>query len=320
MTKIVDRPTIEKIIAAANSESLIRNIEQAFEFYSSGKAVVPPVGTLSFDSPPGDVHIKYGYVKGEQHYVIKIASGFYDNAKLGLPGGNGLNLVFNQKSGVLETILMDEAHLTDVRTAVAGAVCAKHLMPGNVKTIGIVGTGVQARLQLRFIKDVVDCRKVIVWGRSQDKLDAYKNEMEKDGFEVETTLDSQKISENCNLIVTTTASTEPIIKKEGIQSGTLIIAMGADTIGKQEIENEILMAASLIVLDSTSQCEDHGEIHKAFQAGLLENKKMMEVGEFISKGKPIGTEDLVVADLTGIATQDIQISKFVLDNLDGNND
>ena len=320
MTKIVDRPTIEKIIAAANSESLIRNIEQAFEFYSSGKAVVPPVGTLSFDSPPGDVHIKYGYVKGEQHYVIKIASGFYDNAKLGLPGGNGLNLVFNQKSGVLETILMDEAHLTDVRTAVAGAVCTKHLMPGDVKTIGIVGTGVKARLQLRFIKDVVDCRKVIVWGRSQDKLDAYKNEMEKDGFEVETTLDSQKISENCNLIVTTTASTEPIIKKEGIQSGTLIIAMGADTIGKQEIENEILMAASLIVLDSTSQCEDHGEIHKAFQAGLLENKKMMEVGEFISKGKPIGTEDLVVADLTGIATQDIQISKFVLDNLDGNND
>ena len=316
MTKIVDRPTIEKIIAAASPESLIQNIEQAFEFYSSGKAVVPPVGTLSFDVPPGDVHIKYGYVKGEKHYVIKIASGFYDNAKFGLPEGNGLNLVFNQKSGVLATILMDEAHLTDVRTAVAGAVCVKHLMPGNVNTIGIVGTGVQARLQLRFIKDVIDCRKVIVWGRSQDKLDVYKNEMEKEGFEVESTMDSRKISENCNLIVTTTASTEPIIRKEGLKSGTLIIAMGADTIGKQEIENEILTAASLIVLDSRSQCQDHGEIHKAHQAGLLENKKMMEIGEFISKGEPIGFENLVVADLTGIATQDIQISEFVLDNME----
>ena len=315
MTKIVDRPTIEKIIAEANPESLIRCIEQAFEFYSSGKAVVPPVGTLSFDSPPGDVHIKYGYVKEEQHYVIKIASGFYDNAKLGLPGGNGLNLVFNQKSGVLETILMDEAHLTDVRTAVAGAVCAKHLMPREVETIGIVGTGVQARLQLRFIKDVVSCRKVIVWGRSQEKLDAYKQEISKEGFEIETTLDNKKISENCNLIVTTTASTEPIVLKEGLQPGTLIIAMGADTICKQEIENDILLAANLIALDSISQCEDHGEIHKAYQQGLLKNKKMVEVGEFISNDQEIGTDNLVVADLTGIATQDIQISKFVLDNL-----
>lgn len=106
MTQLVDKPSIEKIISNASHEALVDCIEKAFEYYSSGKAVVPPVGTLSFISPPGDVHIKYGYVKGEQHYVIKIASGFYDNAALGIPTGNGLNLVFDQKTGTLETILM----------------------------------------------------------------------------------------------------------------------------------------------------------------------------------------------------------------------
>jgi ornithine cyclodeaminase len=48
-------------------------IEEGFVAYSSGRAVVPPVGELVFERPPGDVHIKYGYVRGDEHYVIKIA-------------------------------------------------------------------------------------------------------------------------------------------------------------------------------------------------------------------------------------------------------
>jgi len=317
MTQVVTKLNIEKILADANPDELISCIEQAFEYYSQGKAVVPPVGTLSFKSPPGDVHIKYGYVKGEKHYVIKIASGFYDNPALGISSGNGLNLVFNQRTGVLETILMDEALLTDVRTAVAGAVCAKHLTPRKADTIGIVGTGVQARLQLQHIQDVVDCKKVIVWGRSEEKLKAYKQEMRAEGFDVEITEDANEITRNCHLIVSATPATSPIIYSDELQPGTLIIAMGADTIGKQELDPKILTMANLIIMDSASQCQAHGEIHKAYQQGLLKNQQMIEMGEFISKKEiKINPDDIIVADLTGIATQDIQISKFVLDNMD----
>ncbi len=92
---------------------------------------MPPVGELVFEDPPGDVHIKYGYIKNDDYFVIKVASGFYDNVELGLPPADGLMLVFSQKTAQLECILLDECHLTNVRTAAAGAVVAKYLAPST---------------------------------------------------------------------------------------------------------------------------------------------------------------------------------------------
>ncbi len=316
MAKIIDRKTIEQIIKEANHADLMSYMEEAFTSFSSGKAVIPPVGTLSFDSPPGDVHIKYGYILEEAYYVVKIASGFYNNPELGLSSSNGLNLVYCQKTGVLETILLDEGFLTDIRTAVAGAVVSKYLAPKKVNAIGIMGTGIQARLQLEYLKDVVDCTKVLVWGRSMEKLHAYKEDMCKKGFDIEITMDSRLIGRKCNLIITTTASTSPIFFEENLQKGTHITAIGADTTGKQELDITILERANLIVLDNAKQCQAHGEIHKAYNKNLLENQRIVELGEIISsENYNRRDDDITIADLTGIATQDIQISKYVLDNL-----
>ncbi len=315
MTSYLDHSEIKKIISEAPQTSLMEAIEIAFTSYSNGQSVVPPVGTLSFENPPADVHIKYGYIREDKYYVIKIASGFYENPAMDLSSSNGLNLVFNQKTGLLETILLDQGYLTDIRTAVAGAIVAKHLAPPKVERIGIVGTGIQARLQLKYLKDVVDCNQVTVWGRSQEKLEAYQREMAPENFEIEITQDHQRISKTCNLIITVTPSTVPILFGTDLKPGTLITAMGADTKGKQELDFSVLRKADLIVVDSPSQCQSHGEIHKAYQQGLIGDKKITELGEIISaQGFDRIPSDIIVADLTGIATQDIQISKFVLDH------
>ena len=116
-------------------------IEEAFAAYSRGEAVVPPVGEMSFDDPPGEVHLKYGYLKNGEHYVVKIASGFYDNPSLGLPSSQGLMLLFDQATGVLSSVLLDEGKLTDLRTGAAGAVAARHLAPERIEAIGVGGTG-----------------------------------------------------------------------------------------------------------------------------------------------------------------------------------
>ncbi len=315
MLSIINRSNIEEIIQKAKVHELVDCMEQAFTAYSSGTSVVPPVGTMTFQSPPGDVHIKYGYIKDDPYYVIKIASGFYDNPSVGLSSSNGLNLVFDQKTGLLETILLDEGYLTDVRTGLAGAVVARHLAPEKVDAIGIVGCGTQARMQLHFLKPIVKCKKVLVWGRSEDKLKAYQNDMAKEELDIETTTDPKQISRQCQLIVTTTPATEPLLFADDLQPNVLITAVGADTKGKQELDPAILQKADLIVMDSRSQCQEHGEIHKAFQAHLLDHQKnMIELGEMIASKRTVHSKNgITVADLTGIATQDIQISKFVLE-------
>ncbi len=291
---------------------LMKEIEAGFVAYTRGDVVVPPVGELQFELPPGDVHIKYGYIKNDDVYVIKIASGFPRNSDRGLPNGNGMMLVFNQKTGEPMAILKDEAHLTDVRTAVAGAICAKYLSPKIVNNIGIVGTGLQAKMQLEYLNSIIDCKNVIVWGRRETSLLKYQSEMKNAGFEITTTTDINDVMDNCQLIVTCTSSETPLLSR--VNPGTHITAMGSDTLTKQELVPSILTEADLVVADSKSQCEVRGEIHQALKSNDFSMDDVVELGDIISGKKTGRTSDsqITIADLTGVAVQDIQISKAVL--------
>ena len=153
------------------------SIEEGFVAFSRGDVIVPPIGEMLFEEQDGEAHIKYGFIKKDDYYVIKIASGFYKNRELGLPPNSGLMLMFSQQTGQLTCILLDEGYLTNIRTAAAGAVAARHLAPRTINRIGIMGAGYQGRLQLEYLKAVTDCRDVIVWGISNEELDAYKENM-----------------------------------------------------------------------------------------------------------------------------------------------
>jgi len=314
MSEIYDLAQIKAVLENIDALSAV---EEGFIAYSKGRVVVPPVGEMLFDCPPGDVHIKYGYILGDEYYVIKIASGFYENVKLKLPTCTGLMLVFMQITGELACILLDEGHLTNVRTAAAGAVVAKYLAPKNVRRIGIIGAGTQGRMQLEYLKPIVDCRDVVVWGMDQEELEAYKKDMEPFGFNIQTTLDTDEIASSCNLIVTATPSKTPLLKVEQIRKGTHITAMGSDTPEKNELEPEILRNADVVVADSISQCQSRGEISVALKAGLIEEKNLFELGNIIQDEKlqRSSDEQTTVADLTGVAVQDIQISKAVYEAL-----
>ena len=288
-------------------------IEDGFVAYSQGKVVVPPVGELIFEKPPGDVHIKYGYIKEDDYFAIKIASGFYENYKIGLPTSDGLILLFSQRDGSLASILLDECYLTNVRTAVAGQIVAKYLAPSKVDCIGVFGTGVQARMQVEYLRPVVDCSRIMVWGRQEDKLDTYKLDMEKLGYSVQTTTDAGEVGRSCPLIITATAAESPLIDVSHIKPGTHITAMGSDTHAKQELDPKILQKADVVVADSIEQCLTRGEISKALGADLIGREDLIELGNVIAGRQSGRTSDdqLTVADLTGVAVQAIQIAKAV---------
>jgi ornithine cyclodeaminase len=303
--------TLDQIKRVLPSIDIMPQIEQGFQAYSEGRVTVPPVGEMILEK--GEVHIKYGFVKGDDYYVIKVASGFYNNPVLGLSSGNGLMLLYSQETGELVSILLDEGYLTDVRTAAAGAIAAKYLAPSKVHKIGIAGTGTQARLQLSYLKDLVDCRDVLVWGRSPEKLDTYKSDMNKEGFSVETTLEASKIMKQCNLVVTTTPSKTPFLSHKDLMHGTHITAVGSDTPDKHELDANILGSADIVVADSIEQCLSRGEIHQAIAAGELEKEKLIELGNVISgiSGGRTSDGQTTITDLTGVAVQDIGIATAI---------
>ncbi len=312
MTEIIELDTIKEILQDIDP---IRLIEEGFVAYSQGKVIVPPVGEMTFDNPdyPGDCHIKYGFIKNDLYYVIKIAQGFYNNPKLGLPSGNGLNIVFNQQNGAIECILLDEGYLTDVRTASAGAIAAKYLAPRNVNRIGILGTGVQGKMQLEYLKAVVTCRKALVWGRNEDSLQQYQKSMSYEDFDIETTMNIEEITNSCNLIVTCTPSKVPLITVDQVLKGTHITAMGSDTAEKQELDSTLLAKADRVIVDSLSQAKSRGECFHALSNNDIEITDIIELGNMILNPKlqRANDDEITIVDLTGVAVQDIQISKAI---------
>ena len=308
--KILTRKQIEELVSIP---VIIEAVEQGFATYSRGEAVVPPVAALHFDYPPGDCHIKYGYAKNGKYYVVKIASGFPDNPQLGLPAGNGLMLLFDKQTGRLLSILHDEGYLTDLRTAAAGSIAAKHLAPKNISCIGIVGTGAQSCSQLKLLSFATQCPNVMIWGRDEAKARKLKNDPDLSDWSIDLARDLDQLTAACNLIVTTTSSTEPLLFAHQIRPGTHITAVGADDIGKQELDPEIFAMAEKVVVDSRSQCIHFGDASYAIKRGIISKQKLIELGEIVIDNTLARTAEsqITVADLTGIAIQDLQIAAAV---------
>ena len=295
--------------------NLIPIIEEGFVALSSKQAVVPPVGELLFEEPVGETHIKYGYIKQQPYYIVKIASGFYENPKIGLKSSQGVMLLFSQKTGELLTVLLDEGYLTDIRTVVASMITIKHLAPKNTSCIGIVGTGIQAQLQLEYLHQVSSCKNIVIWGRNKEKANAFKAKFNgKYSITIADTMD--ELAAQSNVIITTTPTTKPLLLAHQIKKGTHITAIGSDTSEKIELAPEIIQKADLVVSDSIEQSKTRGELFKAREQNYLDETKLIELGNLI-QDPTLGRQNnqqITVADLTGVAVQDIMIATAVYNN------
>jgi ornithine cyclodeaminase len=307
---------LEQIQSCINDIDLVSAMEQGFISYSNDLAIVPPVGELLFDNPKGDAHIKYGYIKNDAYYVIKIASGFYGNAQFDLPSSQGLMLLFSQKTGVPKAVLLDEGYLTDVRTAAAGALVAKYFAPKKISAIGIIGTGIQAKQQLLHLQQHTPCKQVWLWGRNAQNCQKFVDDLSSQ-FEINIAQSPEQVAANANLIITTTPSEQAILKPEHIRSGTHITAVGADTEHKQELDSHILKMADIVIADSIPQSQSRGEIYRAVNEGAIDATKVIELGHALQdKGlQRINDQQITVADLTGVAVQDIMVATAVFNSI-----
>ena len=300
---------MKPLIAKMDINDAMRN---AFIEYSNGNAVIPPVGELIMHQPPGEVHIKYGYIKGGSHYVIKIASGFPNNQKENIKPGQGMMLLFDIKTGMPEAILIDDANLTDIRTAIAGAITSQALSNQDLESFTIIGTGVQARYQAIHVSKLMKIEKVRVWGR--DPVKAYQLREDLPDLDVNIEEDIERLIKESGLIITTTSSKEPLIQSDWVKPGTHITAVGSDTPEKCELDPGILSMADLVVADSLEQNLIRGEIHQAVKRSIINSESIVELGEIFEGLNPGRTNDdsITVADLTGVAVQDLVKPKLFL--------
>jgi ornithine cyclodeaminase len=287
-------------------------VEEAFRALAGGAVVMPPILRLDIREANGEVDVKTAYVPGLESFAIKISPGFFDNPKIGLPSVNGLMMLLSAKTGLLEAALLDNGYLTDVRTAAAGAVAAKHLSRQDSGTAAIFGAGVQARLQLEALLLVRPIRRARIWARDGARAEAAAADLEKRlGIEIRAFADPVEAVAGADIVVTTTPATSPILKADWITSGQHVTAMGSDAEHKNEVDPRLLGKADRYVADRLSQTRILGELHHAIAAGVTDAEAdFPELGAVIA-GKMHGRtadSEITFADLTGTGVQDTAIA------------
>lgn len=306
--KIIAKNQLEQF---QNLPLLISEIEEGFVAYSQKRAIMPPVGHMPFAEPPGDLHIKSAAIPGGDFFVVKVAGHFAENAAKGMAAIQGLMMVFCQRTGKPEALLLDEGYLTQLRTGIAGLICAKYLAPKQIDSIGIIGAGAQARIQLQLLARHTACRKVWVWSPRREELLRYQNDPSLKEFHIQIADSAAEVAGKCRLIVTTTPSRSPLLYSQDIRPGTHITAVGADSPGKQELDARLFSRADLVVVDSREQCCNHGDTAHAIAEGYVDRAELRELGEIIMGSGRTSDNQITLADLTGLGVQDLQIASAV---------
>ena len=215
--------------------------------------------------------------------------------------------VFDATTGMPAALLLDNGFLTDIRTGAAGAIAADVLAPENIASVGILGSGIQARHQVRCLRCVRAFTRLIVWSPNRDRADSYRKEMRAEGFDARAAADPEAVCREADVIITTTPAREPLVEAAWLRPGHHVTAVGADSPGKQELDPACLARADLLVVDRLTQCVAFGELRHALDAGVLRADRVhAELGEIVVGEKPGRTspEQITIADLTGVGFQD----------------
>jgi ornithine cyclodeaminase len=292
----------------------IEVVAEAFAALARGAAEMPPILSLGIPDHNGEVDIKTAYIRGFDSFAIKISSGFFDNPKLGLPSLSGLMVLLSAATGRVEALLLDNGYLTNVRTAAAGGIAARYLARRHITTVGVIGAGLQARLQVQALKLVRDFKRLRIWARRRGESQAYAEAMAAElGVEVLVDDSPETVVRGSDMVVTTTPSHTPLIAADWLHPGLHITAMGSDAPEKNELEPTVLVRANRFVCDRRAQSLNLGELHHAVEAGVVSpDVAVDELGEIITGAKPgrQGDGQITVCDLTGTGVQDTAIACY----------
>lgn len=296
----------------------INTVEKAFAALAEGRVNIPGEFTLNLPNVNGEVQVKGTYLEETPYYVVKIGSTFRDNPSINLPTHSGLMTVFDAATGFPAAVMLDNGYLTRIRAGAAGALTAKYLAKEQVDRVAVIGSGHQAYAQIKSLKAVrPNIGVVSVWGRTPIKVDTYARRIVEDhDLNVEIAPSIETAVRDADVIITTTASEEPLVQAEWLKPGVHIIAAGSDQPYKQELHPNVLKRADVIIVDRFEQCAVAGEIHHALQAGTISDTDIQgEVGELVVGRIPGRThpDQITVADLTGLDSQDSTVAILAME-------
>jgi ornithine cyclodeaminase len=307
---------VEAIEAVASPALVVEVVRCALIAHAAGRTVVPSPMHLEFAEAGGDCHVKAGWVEGAEDFVVKIASGFYGNGRVGLSTNHGVLCVSSARTGEVRAILDAGGRLTAWRTAAAGALASAALCRRDASTVGVFGAGEQARLQVAWLARLRPVGRVLVHGRDGARAAEACAWLGEQGLDAGVATGPE--AAGADIVLTTTPASAPVLEAAWIGPGTHVTAVGADMPHKNELPPALLARAAIIATDDHGQCLAHGDFGWAVRAGAVAEDSDVPLGEVLRAGRAERPDAAItVADLTGVGALDAALASRVVAELSG---
>ena len=289
-----------------------RAVEAVFAAMARGDAYNFPVIREAI----GHADALYGFKSGFDRagLVLGLKAGGYwpGNETRGLTNHQSTVFLFDADTGKPKAMIGGN-YLTAIRTAAASAVSIKHLARKDAKVLGMVGAGFQSAFQLRAAVEQRDFEKIIGWNFHPEML----ARLEQTAREVDLPFEAvslDRLGAEADVIISITSSFAPSLSRAQIKPGTHLACMGTDTKGKQEVEAELVAAATLFT-DEVAQSVSIGECQHAFALGLITADAVTPLGAVINADHPGRSreDEITLFDGTGVGLQDLAVAAAVVD-------
>jgi ornithine cyclodeaminase len=305
---IVPEKVVPELIA---EDDALKAVEAVFAAMARGDATNFPVIREAI----GHADALYGFKSGFDRagLVMGLKSGGYwpGNAQKGLGNHQSTVFLFDPDTGQA-TAMVGGNYLTAIRTAAASAVSIKHLARPDAKVLGMVGAGHQSAFQMRAAVRQRGFERVIGWNFHPEMLSRLEDTARELGLPFEA-VDLDRLGAEADVIITITSSFEPILKRAQVRPGTHLACMGTDTKVKQEVEAELVAAATAFT-DEVAQAVTIGECQHAVAQGLVEQGAIHQIGAVINGDHPgrTGADEITLFDGTGVGLQDLAVAARIV--------
>ncbi|MDD2967619.1 MAG: ornithine cyclodeaminase family protein [Desulfovibrionaceae bacterium] len=304
----VSESTAQQVVSIQDA---IQTIESMFMEYAYGDAEVFSVAQGHGTAVGTSFSIKSGLLMRSEALGLKVGSYWPDNRALGMASHASSTLLLDATTGYAKALIA-ASYLTGLRTAASDAVAVKHLSREDSHVLALVGAGHQAWHEVCAVCAVRPIQRVLVCNRSHGAAAALAERIRSTLRCEALVLPVEEALEQADIVVTVTASQQPLFDASLVRAGTHISAMGADSPGKQELDPALFRRASLFA-DVLTQSISIGEFEKACTGGLIEINDITPLGAVLT-GTAGRTEynQITVYDSSGMALQDIAIGELAL--------
>ena len=312
----VTEPEVRRLLPFSKAVQLVH---EAYTRLARGEATNPPRVWLSV---PGGASMFFmpGHVYGQRTVSIKVARVNSTNPSLSLPTVMLTVYVYDATSGV-QLAEVDGEWLTAVRTAASTAVATDILAKETVRTLGIFGSGMQAKAHVPALMSIRSFQKVLVYSRDKGRRESFARSISHDyGIKTEATDSPHPVANEADVIVTATTSNTPVLDGGLVRTGALVNAIGSADAGAREVDTA-LVKRSRVVVDSRAQAlATYGDVVIPIREGEISDSEIIELGDLLVRKTTMGPSDVTLFKAGGLAVLDAMVTDYIIDCLSRQSD